>query len=608
MISTKEQFCLEWKDLCFRVNEKKDGKESVKTIINNVSGCAYPGEVLAFMGPSGAGKSSLLNMLANQVKQTSGSVLVNGNERTQGFKHIASYVRQEDSLISTLTVEETIRYAARLKLSHTLSREEIDKRVQETISLLGLERVAATQIGNVVFRGVSGGEKRRVSIACELVTDPPIIFLDEPTSGLDSESSLQVMKNLKELARSRNKTIIATIHQPSSETYGYFDRICLLTLGRVAFWGTGADALTFYDQIGYPVPSNYNPPDYFLRVLNTDFSESADHIDKIVKTFNESEFASQPNKCLAVEEGNKREHANPVWYQVAVLTERAYLNAMRHVLLYWVRVAMYICMALLMGTTWLDLGTGQDEVQDRFSVHFFAGAFLCFMSVAGIPAIIEDKQVFDREKSNGSYSVLAYVLSNTFVSLPFIFLIALCFTSIAYPLIGLHSGADHFFKFLWVLFLALYTIESIVVTLSAAIPIFVVSLALSSFLNGFFFVVQGYFVRLSTLPDFWDWAHFWSYQTYCFEALVYNDFKGLIFSCSTNPEDIAILGGSASCFCSFPSDLNTQCQFRGEDVLREYGYENTDYWLWASILVIQIVCYRALFYVCLRWGQKLFKF
>lgn len=603
------QYCLEWKALTFSVKVKKEGIESLKTIIDGVTGAAYPGEVLAIMGPSGAGKSSLLNMLANQVKPSSGSVLVNGNERDSGFKHIASYVRQEDSLISTLTVEETIYYAAKLKLPLVLSKSEVMQKVKETMDLLGLDRVSNSKIGNVVFRGVSGGEKRRVSIACELVTDPPIIFLDEPTSGLDSESSLQVMKNMRKLAQEKKKTIVATIHQPSSETYGCFDRICLLSLGRLAFWGLKEDALDFFRNVEYPVPSNYNPPDFFLRVLNTDFKgeNGMEHINGIVAHFKGSAYSEGDSTKLHVEEKLEKpmKHVNPIWYQSYILTERAYLNASRNVLLYWVRVGMYICMALLMGTTWYDLGTSQSEVQDRFSVHFFAGAFLCFMSVAGIPAIIEDKQVFDREKSNGTYSIIAYVISNTLVSLPFVFLIALAFTAIAYPMIGLRSGGDAFGKFLLVLFLALYTVESIVVAVSAAIPIFVVSLALSSFLNGFFFVVQGYFVRLSTLPDFWDWAHYWSYQKYCFEALVFNDFKGLTFSCSFDAGDVAIIGGGAECFCSFPSDLNSQCQYSGEDVLREYGYEDTDFWLWVGILIVQIVAYRALLYVFLRWGKAI---
>jgi ABC-type multidrug transport system permease subunit len=253
-------------------------------------------------------------------------------------------------------------------------------------------------------------------------------------------------------------------------------------------------------------------------------------------------------------------------------------------------------MAIFTGTIWLNIGTTQSEVQDRFSVHFFAAAFLCSMTIAVIPAFIEEKNVFDRERRNASYGVLSYVLSNTLMSLPFVLLLAVVFTIIAYPMIGLHRGADKWSKFLLTLFLALYCAESIVLFVSGVFPIFIVALALLAFLTGFFLLVQGFFVAYENLPAFWIWAHYWSYQSYAFENLVYNDFTGLTFSCDRNSD--------GSCFCAVPSSLNAQCEFTGTDVLSLYDYQNTNFWLKTGILVIQIVTYRLLFYVILRIKKK----
>jgi ABC-type multidrug transport system permease subunit len=255
-------------------------------------------------------------------------------------------------------------------------------------------------------------------------------------------------------------------------------------------------------------------------------------------------------------------------------------------------------MALMVGTTWLDLPMDQSAVQDRFSVLFFTVAFLCFMSVAGIPAFIEDKAVYDRETSNAVYDVLPYVISNTIVSLPFIFLIAIVYTAIAYPLVKLHSGFDRAMKFLLSLFLSLYTVESIVLIISASFPIFVVALALTAFLNGFFMVVQGFFVSMSTLPNFWTWAHYWGYQTYGFEMMIENEFPGLTFSCAYVSQ--------TECFCSIPSDLNSQCQFSGQDVLNAYDYSSIDYWKWVWVMLAQIVGYKLIFFGILwfkRWNS-----
>jgi ABC-type multidrug transport system permease subunit len=258
-------------------------------------------------------------------------------------------------------------------------------------------------------------------------------------------------------------------------------------------------------------------------------------------------------------------------------------------------------MALLAGTIWLNLGTTQEEVQDRFSVHFFAVAFLCFMSVSGLPAHIEGKSVFDRERRNGSYGVMPYVLSNTFTSAPFIFLITLLFTAIAYPLIGLSTGAEHVIKYIVALFLALYTMESIILIISALLPIFAGALAITAFVNGFFMVMTGYFIRFENIPKFWIWGHYWAYHTYAFAGLVFNDFSDLMFTCSTDPDTIAASPDpSADCFCAIPSDLNSNCQFSGMDVLEAYDYADVNYSLWMGILACQIVIYRILFYVILR--------
>lgn len=219
------------------------------------------------------------------------------------------------------------------------------------------------------------------------------------------------------------------------------------------------------------------------------------------------------------------------------------------------------------------------------------------MSVAAIPAVIEDKLVYDREQQNGSYSISPYVVANTLTSLPFILLIALIFTTIAYPLIGLPSNFGVVCKFILMLFLALYTVESIVIIISAAFPIFVVALALVAFINGFFMVVQGYFVTLESLPDFWIWAHYWSYQTYAFEGMVSNHFNSIdVFQCATTGD---------SCFCSIPSSLPPgSCEFTGKDVLRAYDYEDIDYWAWFGVLVGQIAIYRFLFWAILRFKTR----
>jgi ABC-type multidrug transport system permease subunit len=279
--------------------------------------------------------------------------------------------------------------------------------------------------------------------------------------------------------------------------------------------------------------------------------------------------------------------------QTLVLSQRSCVNGRRDVLVYWIRAAMYVAMAILMGTCWWDVGTHQDQIQDRFSCHFFAVAFLCFMAVASIPAVIEDKANFDKERANGAYDVLPYVLNHVFVSLPFILFITLLFSVIAYPMIALQPGPDHFLKFVLFLFLSLYLMEALVGLISAILPVFVASLAICAFLNGFFMCVQGYFIRYSELPGFWIWGHYWSYQTYAFEALIHQDFVGLTYDC----QDL----GNNTCFCNTAAELSEDpCTFTGLDVLRGYGYDDVNEIHWMLVLIGQIVLYRFLFYLVLK--------
>jgi len=286
-------------------------------------------------------------------------------------------------------------------------------------------------------------------------------------------------------------------------------------------------------------------------------------------------------------------YANNWVRQTPILVRRNFLDAIRNPLVYWVRVVMYVAMAILMGTCWYDIGYSQNAVHDRYSVFFFAVAFLCFMSVAGIPAIIEDKANFEKERANGAYGVASYVLAHTIVSIPVIFLTAVVFTVVVYWLIMLNPAVSAFFRFMVYLFIALYTVECIVQIISAVLPVFVAALAITAFVNGFFMCVEGYFIRYAQLPKFWIWGHYWGYQTYAFAALVHSDFTGLTFNCERLADN--------TCYCLYQSTTGNPCTFSGEDVLSVRNYQNVNEGLWIGILIIQIVVYRIILYLVLRY-------
>lgn len=238
-----------------------------KRVLYDVYGRVNSGQVMAIMGASGAGKSTFLDILARRRKRgdVSGDFFV--NDQSVGdteFKCVVGYVDQEDTLMPTLTVYETILYSALLRLPRDMTKHTKKLRVLETINELGLMHIRDHRIGDTGKRGISGGEKRRVSIACELVTSPSVLFLDEPTSGLDAYNAYNVVEALVTLARNFNRTVICTIHQPRSNIYALFDQLILLASGRVVYSGDAQMVRSHFEKIGHPCPPGFNIADFIV--------------------------------------------------------------------------------------------------------------------------------------------------------------------------------------------------------------------------------------------------------------------------------------------------------------------------------------------------------
>jgi ABC-type multidrug transport system ATPase subunit len=246
-------------------------------VLDNVYGDAYPGELCCILGESGSGKTTLIDILAGFEKmgEISGTVLIDGNRRPHNFKYQTGYVLQNDAMLGTLTVEEQLMYSAELRLPSDVSRADKQVLISETMKDLGIHNRRNTLIGSPERRGISGGELKRVSIATELVSQPRVLFLDEPTSGLDSARALSVMRLLKQLATKLQQTVICSIHQPRSNIFQLFDRVILLSRGRVVYSGARKDIIKFFRDNGYKCPKGFNHAD-FLSTILIHFRLSAD--------------------------------------------------------------------------------------------------------------------------------------------------------------------------------------------------------------------------------------------------------------------------------------------------------------------------------------------
>ncbi|PHH91320.1 hypothetical protein CDD83_968 [Cordyceps sp. RAO-2017] len=602
-----------WRGVTVTVRDRDRDAKQIKTIVDNVDGIVEAGECCALMGPSGSGKTTLLNALARRptggASVSQAEILVNGsNLPLSEFRQVTSFVEERDALIGSLTVFETLAFAS--KLSTTRDKHERLLRINALLDAFGLSDRANVLIGTPARKGISDGQKRRVSIASQLITEPKILFLDEPTSGLDSVASFEVVRYLRQLAKRHNLIVICSIHQPSSSTFNLFDKLLLLSEGKTHYFGAVGDVAEYYEEMGVSIPRRVNTAEFLLELVNADFAEdkalARRRLAELQEAWSGSRHAKETHAAAlgakkldggASPVGSESESAAAkkpgAWARTVTLLHRGVIKSYRDVLAYGIRLAMYVGLALMMGTVWLRLRPEQESIQPLINGIFFGSAFMSFMAVAYVPAFLEDYQTFVKERRNGLCGPLELVLSNLLVGAPCLFAIAAVFSAITYWLSAFRPGADAFLTWLMWLFLDLLAAESLVVLVASLLPNFVVALAVVAFANGLWMSVGGFMVPPALLNAFYRYAfHPWDYQRYVFEGMMVNEFARRSYDCGP------------ACRCMYDSALADRCSIDGRAVLDRYGYQPGSTGRHVGILVAIVAGYRLAAWLVLRWKSS----
>jgi len=478
--------------------------------------------VTALLGPSGAGKSTVLSVITDSI---SSNVSAQAEIMLDG---LSSFVPQDDRLHGFFTVRKYMKHYARL--SGMSITPEIEQKIDRLLSQLGLTNQADTVVGDLFFTGLSGGQKRRLSIALEALTDPEIFYLDEPTSGLDAESAVNVMEFLQEYAKS-GRRVILTIHQPNSFVWQTIRNVILLSRGRIMYNGPRENMERFFEDAGYPTPQGWNPADHYLTLVNDEFKDHVLSVEEWAEKFRvwdgqhteEMGHAALPEERRVSSLTPRTARSSSITVSLE-LTYRYFLNLFLNPGILGVRVAMYAMLALLVGAIFWKLGDDFtfQAVQSRIALAFYCVAFFVFMSVAVLPFTVMERDIVDKEVRNKYYNPIMYQISQIIASIPGAAILAFVVTLI---ITGMTKMRDPLWYFC-AMFLALLVAEALAQLVSHVVPHFVIGMAVLAAMFGFFMLLQGFMIIPSEFPSWLRWLYPCAFHTYAWRTFMYTEFHG----------------------------------------------------------------------------------
>ncbi|KAI8892150.1 hypothetical protein BC833DRAFT_570403, partial [Globomyces pollinis-pini] len=505
-----------------------DGK---KTLLEGATG-KIKSRFLAIMGPSGSGKTTLMNTLACRMSNAS---------------------------------------MMELRLPSEMSSADKKSRIEDAMERLGIVGCRDVIIGDSMKKGISGGERKRVCVAMELLTKPRLLFLDEPTSGLDSVTAASLTKTLAQLSASGDCTVICTLHQPQSKIFEMFDDLLLLKAGRVVYYGPAKECINFYAEAGFPVPPMTNPADHFLDVITPSHHDGDKDDDALMGLYTPEkfEFKSDEDKRL---EGyhNLIIHKRTYWlHQVRVLLERTWLDATRSYGVIITLLIQNIVIAGLIGGVFWQIGTGQDSAVKRSPALFFTvinqGVFAAMSVINSFPS---ERRLVLRERAAGTYHVSAYFLAKNLVDAAIQISGPVVFSSI--QVLYLH-GVYNFGSF---------TSTSLALAISTFARTTTMSVTILPFVFEICRLYGGFFLSPSRLPKYFVWIDALSYVKYVYVGISLNEMQGLELSCTLADKSRCVTGANRS------ADL-------GLDYISIHGC--------AIVLISMIVFFRFLSYLGVRY-------
>ncbi|XP_013112641.1 ATP-binding cassette sub-family G member 1 [Stomoxys calcitrans] len=588
---------IEFEDLTYQVTVPKQKEK--KTVLKGISGTFRSGELTAIMGPSGAGKSSLMNILTGFTKNgVTGNIKFGSAAKA---RKLCCYIMQDDHFYSWFTVEETMMLAASLKISNN-SMPIRDRKllIDQILDTLKLTKTKHTRCSRL-----SGGQKKRLSIALELIDNPAVLFLDEPTTGLDSSTSFDTIKLLQTLA-SQGRTIVCTIHQPSSNIYSLFNQIYVMSKGYCSYQGTPDRTVDYFKSVGLECPPYHNPADFLLECVNGDFGDYTSALTEAAKKpewrhdydrsrsaitasekISEALSATNGKHCPSQQTPTSSHiYPPPEWMRLWLLIGRCHVQIFRDWSLTHIKLLMHILCAILIGLLFGDSGSNADKQLSNFGSFLVHSLYLWYTTIMpGVLRFPQEIAIIKKESFNNWYKLRTYYLATLITSTPVHIILSSVYMTIAYVMTDQPLELDRFVKMILTSMILTVCADGLGIFLGTILnPVngtFVGAVA-----TCFMLIFSGFLIFLNHMSDFMRMISYVSPIRYGLENMV-------LAMYSNNRQDT---------IC--PDDV-LYCHFKNAaTVLKSFGMENGNYGMNLTILVVQILFYKSCAYFTLRRQVK----
>ena len=583
-------------------------------LLDAVSCYVERGGITAILGASGSGKSLLLQAVTARMQDLdlSGDCFMNCVKiNPKGATNPVAFVPQDDSLIGDLTAREVVLTTALLKRKEP--RDELDAHVMSLLKDLGLGHVADTVVGTIIFRGLSGGQRKRAEVATELIASPSILILDEPTSGLDSSVAFEVLSRIRQVVKNSGgrMSVVLSIHQPNSKMLPMFDHLLLLEKGKSIFFGSLPEAVTHFSVLGCECPPGVTPTDYFLQVSDTNFSFGADAVD-FAKAYRDSTNYATLTKlmedhaafCVEKEKasGGTTEklsiNVNQVnfWYQVYVLIRREFTLAYRDPFLYYFQFILMLSFAMMVGAVFWEL---PHEVDGNFGR--ISGALLwivmpcCWVHAFKVYYLNSSTKRAEHEMLNAKYTPMAVMLADTISTaiLTCVFLpqVPLCMLMMGFPM----ESAGMVVLCCWLILQAAESMIALVTKLSPSATtgmIFAQICLVNLQVFG-----AGVFIPWKDCPSYWLWLQ--EITVFCqgSRIVMLSVYDHMTLKCAMDGSGACVEPGTGNIYdcVSYNSDGVT-CEVEARQVLSATQGVRTDTSIWGFFAALAAI------FVCLKLG------